>query len=167
MNSSLLNLASLELALRVVAVAQFAVAILNLFLIRIMKWKPDLERAPLIIREVFRIHVVFISITLSIFAALTWRFAYEIARASSPLTIWLAVAIGSFWLVRSAMQWLHYSASHWRGDARGAVIDWALVLGYGAMATDDLWDACCHSPRVRPSQCWAGRRPGKRASSLS
>src|SRR4026207_407709 len=115
MNSSLLNLASLELALRAVAVAQFAVAILNLFLIRIMKWKPDLERAPLIIREVFRIHVVFISITLSIFGALTWRFAYEITRASSPLTIWLAVAIGSFWLVRSAMQWLPYSASHWGG----------------------------------------------------
>ena len=135
MKSSLLNLASLELALRVVAVAQFAVAILNLFLIRIMKWKSDLERAPLIFREVFRIHVVFISITLSIFAALTWRFAYEIARASSPLTIWLAVAIGLFWLVRSAMQWLHYSPSHWRGDALRTVIHWALFLGYGAMAT--------------------------------
>ena len=135
MNSSLLNLASLELALRVVAVAQFAVAILNLFLIRIMKWKSDLERAPLIIREVFRIHVVFISITLSIFAALTWRFAYEIARASSPLTIWFTVAIGLFWLVRSAMQWLHYSPSHWRGDALRTVIHWALFLGYGAMAT--------------------------------
>ena len=100
-----------------------------------MKWKPDLERAPLIIREVFRLHVVFISITLSIFGALTWRFAYEIARASSPLTIWLAVAIGSFWLVRSAMQWLHYSANHWRGDALRTVIHWALFLGYGAMAT--------------------------------
>ena len=135
MNSSLLNLDSLELALRAVAVAQFAVAILNLFLIRIMKWKPDLERAPLIIREVFRIHVVFISITLSIFGALTWRFAYEIARASSPLTIWLAVAIGLFWLIRSAMQWLHYSANHWQGDALRTVIHWALFLGYGAMAT--------------------------------
>src|SRR5258707_3114047 len=112
MKSSLLNLASLELALRAVAVAQFAVAILNLFLIRIMKWKPDLERAPLIIREVFRIHVVFISITLSIFAALTWRFAYEIARASSPLTIWLAVAIGLFWLRCSAMPCPHYSPRH-------------------------------------------------------
>src|SRR3989440_12479050 len=135
MKSSLLNLASLELALRVVAVAQFAVAILNLFLIRIMKWKSDLERAPLIIREVFRIHVVFISITLSIFAALTWRFAYEIARASSPLTIWLAVAIGLFWLVRSAMQWLHYSPSHWRGDALRAGVHLGLFLGCGAMAT--------------------------------
>jgi len=58
------HLTSLEIALHAAALAQLAVAILNLFLIRIMKWKPDLERAPLIIREVFRIHVVFISITL-------------------------------------------------------------------------------------------------------
>src|SRR5438045_5445593 len=96
MNSSLLNLVSLEFALRAAAIAQFAVAILNLFLIRIMKWKPDLERAPLLVREVFRIHVVFISITLSIFGALSWRFADEIDRAASPLAIWLAVAIGLF-----------------------------------------------------------------------
>ena len=134
MNSSLLNLASLELALRVVALAQLAVAILNLFLIRIMKWKSDLGRASLLIREVFHIHVVFISITLSIFGALTWRFAYEIANAASPLAIWLAVAIGLFWLVRSIMQWLHYSASHWRGDVLRTVIHWAPFLGYGAMA---------------------------------
>src|SRR6266516_4701370 len=135
MNSLLLNLISLDLALRAVALAQFAVAILNLFLIRIMKWKPDLERAPLIIRDVFRIHVVFISITLSIFGALTWRFATEIANAVNPLAVWLAGGIGLFWLVRSAMQWLHYSASHWRGDALRTVIHWALFLGYGAMAT--------------------------------
>ena len=125
---------SFELALRVVALAQFAVAILNLFLIHIMKWKPDLERAPLLIGEVFRIHVVFISITLSIFGTLTWRFAYEIARASAPLAIWLAVAIGLFWLARSAMQWLHYSASHWHGNSLRTVIHWTLFLGYGAMA---------------------------------
>jgi len=129
------GLISLELALRVVALAQFAVAILNLFLIRMMKWKPDLERVPLIIREVFRIHLIFISITLSIFGALSWRFAYEIASTSSPLTIWLALAIGLFWLVRAAMQWLHYSASHWRGDGLRTVIHWALFLGYGAMGT--------------------------------
>jgi len=134
MNSLLLNHISLDLLLRTAAVAQFAVAILNLFLVRIMKWKPDLERAPLLIREVFRIHVVFISITLSIFGALTWRFAYEIANASSPLAIWLAVAIGLFWLVRSAMQWLHYSASHWHGNSLRTLIHWTLFVGYGAMA---------------------------------
>src|SRR5438045_7449679 len=125
---------SLDLSLRAAALTQFAVAILNLFLIRIMKWKPDLDRAPLLIREVFRIHIVFISITLSIFGALTWRFAHEIARAASPLAIWLAVAIGLFWLVRSAMQWLHYSASHWHGKSLRTLIHWTLFLGYGSMA---------------------------------
>ena len=134
MNSLLPNHISLDLLLRAAALAQLAVAFLNLFLIRIMKWKPDLDRAPPLIREVFRIHVVFISITLSIFAALTWRFAHEIARASSPLAIWLAVAIGLFWFVRSIMQWLHYSANHWRGNSLRTLIHWTLFLGYGAMA---------------------------------
>ena len=138
---NLSDLISLDHALRAAALTQFAVAILNLFLIRIMKWEPDLDRAPLLIREVFRIHVVFISITLAIFAVLTWRFAHEIASAASPLAIWFAVAIGLFWLARSAMQWLHYSASHWRGDALRTVIHWALFLGYGAMGTVYLTSA--------------------------
>ncbi len=132
---------SLDLSLRAAALTQLAVAILNLFLVRIMKWKPDLDRAPLLIREVFRIHIVFISITLSIFAVLTWRFAHEIASAASPLAIWFAVAIGLFWLARSAMQWLHYSASLWRGNVLRTVIHWALFLGYGAMATVYLTSA--------------------------
>jgi uncharacterized membrane protein YidH (DUF202 family) len=131
---NLSNLVSLDLALRAAAIAQFAVAILNLFLIPIMKWKRDLDRAPLLIREVFRIHVVFISITLSIFGALTWRFADEIADAASPLAIWLAAAIGLFWLVRTAMQWLHYSTSHWQGNSLRTLIHWTLFLGYGTMA---------------------------------
>ena len=83
-----LNNSALDLTLCAAAIAQFAVAILNLFLIRIMKWKPDLDRAPLLIREVFHIYVIFISITLSIFALLTWRFVHEIASAANPLAIW-------------------------------------------------------------------------------
>src|SRR5947207_2837656 len=134
MNNPVLDDSILHIALRVAAIAQFTVAILNLFLIRIMKWKPDLDRAPLLIREVFRIHVVFISITLAIFAVLSWRFVHEIASAANPLAIWLAVAIGIFWLVRSVMQWSHYSSSHWRGDPLRMLIHWTLFLGYGAMA---------------------------------
>ena len=68
----------LEFGLRIAAVVQLGVAVLNLFLIRIMNWEPDLARAPLLIREVFRIHVHFISITLAIFGVLTWRFAREL-----------------------------------------------------------------------------------------
>ena len=127
------NLISLQIALRAAAIAQLIVAILNLFLIRIMKWKPDLDRVPLLIREVFHIHVIFISITLSIFALLTWRFAHEIGGAANPLAIWLATAIGLLWIVRSVMQWLHHSSSHWHEDALRTLIHWTLFLGYGAM----------------------------------
>lgn len=124
----------LELFLRAAAIAQLAVAVLNLALIRIMKWEPDLARAPLLIREVFQIHVHFISITLAIFGVLTWRFAAEIASAANPIAVWLAVAIALFWGIRSAMQWLHYSPVHRRGNRARTAIHWALFLGYGALA---------------------------------
>jgi len=124
----------LELFLRLAALAQLSVAVLNFFLIRIMKWERDLASAPLLIREVFQIHIYFISITLAIFGALTWRFAGEIATAAHPLCIWLATGIGVFWLVRSMMQWTHYSPVHWRGDGVRTLIHWMLFLGYGAFA---------------------------------
>ena len=124
----------LELLLRLAALAQLGVAILNLFLVRIMNWKHDLSTAPLLIREVFQIHLYFISITLAIFGALTWRFAGDIATAANPLCIWLAIGIGGFWSVRSVMQWSHYSAVHWRGEPLRTFIHWTLFLGYGAFA---------------------------------
>jgi hypothetical protein len=127
-------LANLELLLRLGALAQLGVALLNLFLVRIMKWERDLVSAPLLIREVFRIHIYFISITLAIFGAVTWRFAPEFATGAAPVFAWLAVGIGAFWAVRSMMQWSHYSAVHWRGDRIRTVIHWMLFLGYGALA---------------------------------
>ena len=125
---------NLEFLLRLAALAQLGVALLNLFLVRIMKWERDLISAPLLIREVFQIHIYFISITLAIFGALTWRFAGEIATGTHPLCVWLAAGIGVFWAVRSVMQWSHYSAVHWRGDKIRTAIHWILFLGYGAFA---------------------------------
>ena len=125
---------NLELLLRLAALAQLGVALLNLFLIRIMKWRTDLDAAPLLIREVFQIHIYFISITLVIFGALTWRFAGEFAAAANPICAWLAIGIGAFWGIRSVMQWTHYSAVHWRGDPLRMAIHWMLFLGYGAFA---------------------------------
>lgn len=122
-----------DLLLRAAAVVQFAIALLNLSLIRIMQWQSDLGRMPLLIREVFHIHCIFISLTLSIFGVLTWQFADDIASAANPLCVWLAAAIGLFWIVRSLMQWLHYSSSHWRGNVGRTVIHWMLFLGYAAL----------------------------------
>jgi hypothetical protein len=124
----------LALFLRVAALAQLGVVFLNLFLVRLMNWGRDLEAMPLLIREVFRIHLYFISITLAIFGVLTLRFADEIATAAHPLCVWLSIGIGAFWAVRSVMQWSHYSTVHWRGDGLRTGAHWALFLGYGAFA---------------------------------
>jgi hypothetical protein len=130
-----MKLLNLELLLRLAALAQLAVVLLNLFLIRIMNWRSDLNAMPLLLREVFQIHVYFISITLAIFGAITWRFAADIANATHPICVWLAIGIGVFWAIRSIMQWTHYSAVHWRGDRARTLIHWTLFLGYGAFAT--------------------------------
>ena len=80
----------LELGLRAAAIAQFGIALLNLSLVRVMKWKPDLDRLPLLIREVFQVHLIFISVTVATFAVLTWRFAREMATGTIPVAVWLA-----------------------------------------------------------------------------
>ena len=129
-----MKLLNLEFLLRVAALIQLGIVLLNLFLVRIMNWRRDLDAMPLLIREVFQIHLYFISITLAIFGVVTWRFAPEIASAAQPICVWLAIGIGSFWTVRSIMQWTHYSAVHWRGDRVRTLIHWALFLGYGAFA---------------------------------
>lgn len=123
----------LELGLRVAAIGQFAIALINLSLERLMNWRADVERMPLLIREVFRVHVVFITITVALFALLTWRFAREMAARSDPAAVWLAASIGVFWLVRSIMQWTHYSTVHWRGQRVRTALHAFLLLGYGAL----------------------------------
>ena len=123
----------LEVALRAAALTQFGIAALNLSLVRVMKWEPDLDRMPLLINEVFRVHVVFITLSVATFAVLTWRFGSEMARGADTLACWLAAAIGIFWAARTIMQWTHYSPSHWRGRAGRTGIHWLLFVGYGAL----------------------------------
>lgn len=123
----------LELGLRIAALAQLAIAVINLSLVQLLKWRADLERMPLLMSEVFRVHVIFITITVAAFAVLTWRFASDIAARATPMAIWIAAAVGIFWTIRSVMQWSHYSQSHWRGDRTRTALHWLLFLGYGAL----------------------------------
>ena len=125
---------NLEKTLRIAAVVQLAIAITNMFLVRIMRWQDDLARMPLLVRDVFRVHSFFITFTVAAFASLTWRFASEIAAGATPLHRWLAVTIALFWGARATMQWTHYSRSHWCGHAGRTLIHFALFLGYAGFA---------------------------------
>src|ERR1700722_12934918 len=126
--------AHLPTLLRIVAAAQIGLSILSLCLPRILDWKADIARMPLLVRQVFEIHSWFIALTLAIWGVLTWRFAPEMAQASTPIAQWLCAAIGIFWGVRCVLQWTHYSISHWRGNPIRTVIHWTLFFGYGAWA---------------------------------
>ena len=129
-----LDTSNLQLLLKLAAVIQAAVALVNLGLVRLLNWKVDLERQPLLLRQVFMVHLWFISFTVGVFAVLTWRFAVEMANGSNPAATWLAAAIGLFWGVRSVMQVTYYSASHWQGQPGRTVVHIAVLLAYGGMA---------------------------------
>jgi hypothetical protein len=124
----------LEFVLYAVAAAQLGVAVLNLFLVRLLGWRADLERMPLLIREVFMVHAWFISVTLAIFGAVTLRFAPEFAAASHEVFRWLAGGIGFFWALRTVLQIAYYSSTHWKGRMDRTIIHILLLAIYGGLA---------------------------------
>lgn len=133
-----MNTELLTLLLKAAAIGQGLIAGLNLALPQLMRWTPDLERAPLLLREVFHVHKWFVSFTLIIFAVLTWRFAGlmagSVAGPEASLAAWLAAGIGGFWLIRCVMQWAYYSWSHWLGQPGRIVAHLTLTVAYGGCA---------------------------------
>lgn len=120
----------LTFALHGAAVLQLGVAAINLGLVRIFRWEDEVARMDPLLREVFQIHGWYISLTLAIFAVLTWRFAGEMAAGTNPALQWLCGAIALFWGLRVILQFVHYSPSHWRGRPGRTVIHCLLIAIY-------------------------------------
>src|SRR5437773_8936813 len=133
--------------LRAAAAVQMAVAVLNLGLVRLLKWKDSLEQLPLLLRQVFMVHLWFISLTVAIFGAMTWRFGATMAAGSDAACAWLSGAIGLFWGLRAVIQIAYYSPSHWRRHTRRTILNIGCLLVYGGMsfayllATARSWQA--------------------------
>jgi len=124
----------LETVLWGMAIGQACVAVLNLNLVRILGWKAEVAGMSVLVREVFQIHTWFISLTLLIFAVLTWRFGSVMVSGEEMTARWLAVAMGIFWGVRAVLQVTHYSVSHWHGNRARTVVHFTLLLVYTAWA---------------------------------
>ena len=125
---------TLSSLLRIAAAAQLAIALLNLWLVRLLDWKADLDRMPLLLREVFHVHCWFVSITLGIFGATTLRFADAMAASNNETCRWLTAGIGLFWAIRTVLQVTYYSGSHWHGRPVRTVMHVALLATYGGLA---------------------------------
>tara|TARA_B100000809_G_scaffold37565_1_gene32868 strand:+ start:1560 stop:1976 length:417 start_codon:yes stop_codon:yes gene_type:complete len=124
----------MEIALFIAAAAQLVIAVLNLFLVRIMKWEEPVAQMPQLVRDVFHVHSCFITITLVIFGVVTIRFAGELAAGTNDLGRWLVCGIGLFWLIRWVMQFFFYSSSHWKGKRAETAVHIVLILTYGFFA---------------------------------
>ena len=133
-----MNAATLILCLKVAAFGQIIIAVLGLFIARMLDWKEAISNMPLLVREVFQIHGWFISLTLLIFGTLTWRFALDLAGGTHEFLRWFAAGVGIFWGMRCMMQWTHYSSVHWRGIADRTAIHWILFLSYAAFTVTYL-----------------------------
>ncbi len=123
----------LPVLLRVCAVLQIAVAFLNFMLVRLMNWRPQLERMEPLVREVFMVHLLFISAILLIFGVLTWQFAFDMADGTNDVATWLCAAIAIFWGVRVVLQVTYYSSRHWRGKVPQTIAHVVLLVMYGGM----------------------------------
>ncbi|WP_395741915.1 hypothetical protein [Prosthecobacter sp.] len=135
-----MNTESLTFTLKLAAAGQLILAVLDLFIGRILGWKAAMDRMPLLVREVFQIQGWFIALTLFIFGVLTWCFAADMAGGAHVFLRWFSGGIGLFWGLRCVMQWAHYSAVHWRGIPHLTVIHWTLFLSYVAF-TLTYWKA--------------------------
>ena len=123
-----------EALLRIAAGAQLFLFAVNFGLVRMMGWKGELAKLPLLAREVFHVHLWFVGITCAIFGGMTWRFAPEMAAGSSEPLRWLAGAIGVFWGIRSVLQVAYYSPVHWRGSFPRTLVHFVCLGGYGSLS---------------------------------
>lgn len=134
----------LIVALQTVAVMQATVAVINLALVRLLHWEKEVANMSLLLRQVFQIHAWYISLTMAIFAVLTWRFAGEMARGTNPALQWLNASIAFFWGLRVVLQFVHYSPSHWRGRPGRTVIHCLLIATYLGFTATYLLAAIGH-----------------------
>lgn len=125
----------LQLGLVVAGVLQLGLSILNLALPRGMKWSVELDRLPLLIKQVFYVHVLFISVTCATFAVMTLRFAAPMAAGEIPACRWLAGCIAAFWGIRTLVQVAYYSSSHWRGQPLRTLVHIFCLVIYASFAT--------------------------------
>ena len=121
----------LALLLLTAAGAQLIIAVANLFLERLLDWKEELDRIPLLMREVVRVHAWFISYTVGFFGVVTARFTQDLATGDNPVLTWFAAGVAGFWGIRTVLQVVYYSPTHWRGRRGRTWIHIVLIATYG------------------------------------
>jgi UDP-N-acetylmuramyl pentapeptide phosphotransferase/UDP-N-acetylglucosamine-1-phosphate transferase len=93
-----------------------------------LKVRENLAPVPRFLPQIFYVHWLYIVLVVSLFSALCFGFARDLAGAS-PLGRFLSAFIAGFWLVRLVLQWHYYDPElRWQNRLLDAVYNVALVL---------------------------------------
>jgi hypothetical protein len=112
---------SLALHLRIAGVLLLLLAAVHLVLPRKLGWREDLAKLTLLNRQIFRVHVAFLMLTLILFGLLALLYTADLL-APSRLATAVLCGLTLFWGARLLTQHLVYDASLWRGHRRNTIV---------------------------------------------
>jgi hypothetical protein len=127
--------------LQLAGVLQMGVAAANLPLSRLLRFGREDARLTPLVRQIHRVHHVYVGALVLAFAAMSLAFPRELA-AGAGLGRFLSAVLALFWGARLAVQRLYYDRDflrrHRLGDAVFSVIFAALFTLYAAAAAGVL-----------------------------
>jgi hypothetical protein len=124
-------------ALWIAALVQLAIALANFSLPRKLQYRENLDRVAPIIRQVFIVHSGYIVGVVTLFAALTFGFASELASGRG-LGRFLAASLSLFWFCRIPLQLFYYDPDVRRANRTGDV---AMTVALVFIASTYAWAA--------------------------
>jgi hypothetical protein len=124
-------------ALWIAALVQLAIAVANFSLPRKLQYRENLARVAPIIRQVFIVHSGYIVGVVTLFAALTFGFASELASGRG-LGRFLAASLSLFWFCRIPLQLFYYDPDVRRANRTGDV---AMTVALVFIASTYAWAA--------------------------
>ena len=89
---------------------QAGIVFVNFLLPRKLRVREGLVHVPVLLKQVFYVHWLYIVIVVGLFSVLCFGFASELSGASS-LGRFLSAFMAAFWLLRIGLQWLYYDSS--------------------------------------------------------
>ena len=120
--------------LRAVGVFMGALALLNLFVPRHLRWREDLERVSLVNRQIFEVHALFLVLILAMFSALLLTSSDALLEPSRLSRLMLG-GLTIFWGARMLVQWFYYSPALWRGNRVNTAVHLLSSMGWTYMTT--------------------------------
>src|SRR6185369_7050666 len=92
---------------------QAGIVFVNFLLPRKLRVREGLVHVPVLLKQVFYVHWLYIVIVVGLFGALCFGFASELSGAS-PLGRFLSAFMAAFWLLRMCLQWFYYDSATMR-----------------------------------------------------